>query len=87
MKTVNYTLSSQKCLEEGWTIRPPSPVQEDEEVPEVFEPEPVDPGSRVSGVGVREGVLVGRGGRGLMGGEGGCGVGRGLEGGRVCGVC
>ncbi|XP_071839543.1 uncharacterized protein [Apostichopus japonicus] len=25
MKTINYTLSSQKCLDEGWTLRPETP--------------------------------------------------------------
>jgi hypothetical protein len=48
MKTVNYMLSSQKCLEEGWTIRPPTPINAEDEEPEVFEPEPVDPMARVS---------------------------------------
>ena len=43
MKTINYCLSSQKCLEEGWTIRPPSPLMEGEQEAEVFEPQPVLP--------------------------------------------
>lgn len=42
MKTINYQLSSQKCLEEGWTIRAPSPMMEDEG-DDVFEPEPLNP--------------------------------------------
>ncbi|KAL5004375.1 hypothetical protein ScPMuIL_017831 [Solemya velum] len=40
MKTINYSLSSNRCLDEGWTIRPPSPLQE-EEIQDVFEAEPV----------------------------------------------
>ncbi len=43
MKTINYCLSSQKCLEEGWTIRPPSPLMETEAEAEVFEPQPILP--------------------------------------------
>ena len=42
MKTINYQLSSQKCLEEGWTLRAPSPLLEDLG-DNVFEPEPLDP--------------------------------------------
>ena len=42
MKTINYQLSSQKCLEEGWTLRAPSPMLE-ELGDNVFEPEPLDP--------------------------------------------
>ena len=42
MKTINYQLSSQKCLEEGWTIRPPSPLMDDTPG-EIFEPEPILP--------------------------------------------
>ena len=26
MKTVSYQLSSMKCLDDGWTLRPPSPL-------------------------------------------------------------
>ncbi|KAL4220552.1 FAM194 protein [Mactra antiquata] len=42
MKTINYQLSSQKCLEEGWTLRPPSPLL-DEDGDDVFIPEPLNP--------------------------------------------
>ena len=42
MKTINYQLSSQKCLEEGWTLRAPSPLLDDIG-DNVFEPEPLDP--------------------------------------------
>ena len=42
MKTINYQLSSQKCLEEGWTVRAPSPMLEDEG-DDVFVPEPLNP--------------------------------------------
>ncbi|KAK3094856.1 hypothetical protein FSP39_007133 [Pinctada imbricata] len=41
MKTINYQLSSQKCLEEGWTIRPPSPLFPEEE-DDTFIPEPIN---------------------------------------------
>ena len=44
MKTINYMLSSQKCLDEGWTLRPPTPFDERDIEPELFEPEPVLPG-------------------------------------------
>ena len=43
MKTINYCLSSQKCLEEGWTIRPPSPLIETDHESDVFEPQPILP--------------------------------------------
>lgn len=43
MKTINYQLSSQKCLEEGWTVRPPSPVEDMGDDIEVFEPQPKMP--------------------------------------------
>ncbi|XP_022087997.1 glutamate-rich protein 6-like isoform X2 [Acanthaster planci] len=43
MKTINYQLSSQKCLDEGWTIRPPTPDDDDGGPPMVFLPEPVIP--------------------------------------------
>lgn len=43
MKTINYQLSSQKCLEEGWTLRPPSPLLDQEPEVEVFEPQPALP--------------------------------------------
>ncbi|XP_060599199.1 uncharacterized protein LOC132752830 isoform X1 [Ruditapes philippinarum] len=42
MKTINYQLSSQKCLEEGWTLRAPSPLMEDAG-DDVFTPEPLHP--------------------------------------------
>ncbi|XP_041356593.1 glutamate-rich protein 6-like isoform X2 [Gigantopelta aegis] len=41
MKTINYQLSSQRCLDEGWTLRCPTPLMEEEEVCEVFIPEPL----------------------------------------------
>ncbi|XP_078312393.1 glutamate-rich protein 6-like isoform X12 [Crassostrea virginica] len=41
MKTINYQLSSQKCLEEGWTVRPPSPLTQAEE-DDAFVPEPLN---------------------------------------------
>ncbi|XP_070539411.1 uncharacterized protein [Ptychodera flava] len=43
MKTINYAYSSQKCRDEGWTLRPPSPLFEEIAAPEVFEPEPLPP--------------------------------------------
>lgn len=42
MKTINYQLSSQKCLEEGWTLRAPSPLLDDDG-DDVFIPEPLNP--------------------------------------------
>ena len=53
MKTIQYQLSSHKCLEEGWTLRPPSPLFEGSEGTEMYEPDPVlpswaDAGSKVS---------------------------------------
>ncbi|XP_074657669.1 glutamate-rich protein 6-like isoform X2 [Tubulanus polymorphus] len=41
MKTINYQLSSQKCLEEGWTVRPPSPLGDQDKLADVFEAEPL----------------------------------------------
>ncbi|XP_064638839.1 uncharacterized protein LOC135494629 isoform X2 [Lineus longissimus] len=41
MKTINYQLSSQRCLEEGWTVRIPSPLMEDDNEPNVFIAEPL----------------------------------------------
>ena len=38
MKTINYQLSSQKCMEEGWTLRPPTPPDPADMEPDVFEP-------------------------------------------------
>lgn len=31
MKTITYSLASTKCMEEGWTVRPPSPSLGDTE--------------------------------------------------------
>ncbi|WAR28563.1 hypothetical protein MAR_014267 [Mya arenaria] len=42
MKTINYQLSSQKCLDEGWTVRAPSPLFDDLG-DDVFTPEPLNP--------------------------------------------
>ena len=42
VKTIKYQLSSQTCLNEGWTIRPPSPVVPEDDN-DVFTPEPLDP--------------------------------------------
>ncbi|XP_013412599.1 glutamate-rich protein 6-like [Lingula anatina] len=42
MKTINYQLSSQRCLDEGWTVRPPSPLWEEAKDPDVFSVEDVD---------------------------------------------
>lgn len=36
LKTVNYSLSSEKCMEEGWTIRPLTPEPPQEAQPEIF---------------------------------------------------
>jgi hypothetical protein len=41
MKTINYQLSSQKCLEEGWTVRAPSPLPAEAE-DDTFIPEPLN---------------------------------------------
>ncbi|XP_046378667.1 glutamate-rich protein 6-like isoform X8 [Haliotis rufescens] len=43
MKTINYQLSSQRCLEEGWTLRPPSPLNKEDEDIDIFMPEPLNP--------------------------------------------
>ena len=40
MRTINYQLSSQKCLEDGWTILPQEPEPGMEEM-ECFEPQPI----------------------------------------------
>ena len=37
MKTINYQLSNLRCLEEGWTLRAPSPMMEDEAEVQMFE--------------------------------------------------
>ncbi|XP_076435791.1 glutamate-rich protein 6-like isoform X6 [Babylonia areolata] len=49
MKTINYQLSSQRCLEEGWTLRPPSPLDAEDADTEVFVPEPLHPAMIASG--------------------------------------
>uniref|UniRef100_H2YLH1 FAM194 C-terminal domain-containing protein n=1 Tax=Ciona savignyi TaxID=51511 RepID=H2YLH1_CIOSA len=36
LKTVNYSLSSEKCMEEGWTIRPVTPPPAEESVTELY---------------------------------------------------
>ena len=43
MKTITYSLASQRCLDEGWTVRPPTPPECEDDIPEVFEPEPILP--------------------------------------------
>lgn len=48
MKTINYQLSSQKCLEEGWTLRAPSPLA-DEDGDDVFIPEALNPAMLADG--------------------------------------
>jgi hypothetical protein len=50
MKTINYQLSSQRCLEEGWTLRPPSPLELEDAETEIFVPEPLHPAMIASGV-------------------------------------
>ncbi|XP_070212882.1 glutamate-rich protein 6-like isoform X3 [Littorina saxatilis] len=57
MKTINYQLSSQRCLEEGWTIRPPSPLGMEDADMEVFVPEPLHPAMIATG-NVRDRPLV-----------------------------
>ncbi|XP_078612357.1 glutamate-rich protein 6-like isoform X2 [Branchiostoma floridae x Branchiostoma japonicum] len=42
MKTINYQLSSQKCMDEGWTIRPSSPMEELPPPEEIFCPGPIE---------------------------------------------
>lgn len=42
MKTINFQLSSQKCIDEGYVVRPPSPSFEDDEFAQPFEVEPVE---------------------------------------------
>lgn len=41
LKTVNYTLSSEKFMEQGWTIRPSTPKTPEEIPPEVFVYDPM----------------------------------------------
>ncbi|KAH3806757.1 hypothetical protein DPMN_135083, partial [Dreissena polymorpha] len=48
MKTINYQLSSQKCLDEGWTVRAPSPFFDDLG-DDVFTPEPLNPAMLADG--------------------------------------
>lgn len=37
MKTITYSLASTKCMEEGWTVRPPSPsLTDDEQIHDPF---------------------------------------------------
>ena len=37
MKTITYSLASTKCMEEGWTLRPPSPsLTDDEQIHDPF---------------------------------------------------
>ncbi|XP_025079593.1 uncharacterized protein LOC112555421 isoform X2 [Pomacea canaliculata] len=57
MKTINYQLSSQRCLEEGWTLRPPTPPDFDESDIEVFIPEPLHPAVIASG-NIRERQII-----------------------------
>lgn len=57
MKTINYQLSSQRCLEEGWTLRPPSPLDPDDNDIEIFVPEPLHPAAIASG-NVRDRQLI-----------------------------
>ncbi|CAL1532000.1 unnamed protein product [Lymnaea stagnalis] len=49
MKTINYQLSSQRCLEEGWTLRPPTPLDQDDADNEIFMPEPLHPAMIATG--------------------------------------
>lgn len=42
MKTINFQLSSQKCIDEGYVIRPPSPLLDEESVANPFEVEPME---------------------------------------------
>ena len=42
MKTINFQLSSQKCIDEGYVVRPPSPLLDEEDVANPFEIEPMD---------------------------------------------
>ncbi|XP_033124651.1 glutamate-rich protein 6-like isoform X2 [Anneissia japonica] len=43
MKTINYSLSSQKYIDDGWTLRPSTPSDDELKTPDVYEPEPVIP--------------------------------------------
>lgn len=42
MKTINFQLSSQKCIDEGYVIRPPSPLMDQEFLANPFEIEPME---------------------------------------------
>jgi len=42
MKTINFQLSSQKCIDEGYVIRAPSPLLDQEVVANPFEIEPLE---------------------------------------------
>lgn len=42
MKTINFQLSSQKCIDEGYVIRPPSPTLDEEYLAQPFEIEPME---------------------------------------------
>ena len=42
MKTINFQLSSQKCIDEGYVIRPPSPLIDQEYVANPFQIEPME---------------------------------------------
>ncbi|XP_071949533.1 glutamate-rich protein 6-like [Antedon mediterranea] len=43
MKTINYSLSSQKYIDDGWTLRPATADSDESKTPDIFEPEPIDP--------------------------------------------
>lgn len=49
MKTINYQLSSQRCLEQGWTLRAPSPMVADDAESEMFVLEPLHPAMIAAG--------------------------------------
>ncbi|BFZ06616.1 hypothetical protein BsWGS_09655 [Bradybaena similaris] len=49
MKTINYQLSSQRCLEQGWTLRAPSPMVTDDAESEMFVLEPLHPAMIAAG--------------------------------------
>jgi len=42
MKTINFQLSSQKCIDEGYVIRPPSALLDEQDMAEPFEIEPIE---------------------------------------------
>ncbi|CAD5122809.1 DgyrCDS11215 [Dimorphilus gyrociliatus] len=37
--TINYQLSSEKCFERGWTLKPPSPILANDDEDDVWQPE------------------------------------------------